>query len=369
MTRLALLTEIPAPFRIPLFNELARREGIELRVFFLSERDPKRPYRVYAEEAEFASETLPGWSIVRGGRWTVVNRGVLRRLRRFHPDVVIAGGWNQPAFWQALAYARTRRVPTVAWVESTSRDARTGSGLGERAKRLFVRLCAAVLVPGSASREYVRSLASNSAIAVAPNAVDPAIFGDRVAAARVHRDELRRTLELDGVVFLYVGRLDPEKGLDVLFRAFADMAATLVVIGGGTREAELHAAAPAGVRFVGRLDRDDLVPWYAAADAFVLPSLSDQWALVLNEAAEAGMPLVSSNAAGAAHDLIDEGVNGFRVPAGDVLALRMALERVASDERFRASAGARSRELAASFTPGAWADTVVRVSRELARGA
>jgi glycosyltransferase involved in cell wall biosynthesis len=84
--------------------------------------------------------------------------------------------------------------------------------------------------------------------------------------------------------------------------------------------------------------------------------------MVLNEAATAGLPLVASEEVGAAQDLIEEGRNGFRVPADDVEALGDALRTLALDARLRASAGARSRELVRDLTPAAWADGVVRLA-------
>jgi glycosyltransferase involved in cell wall biosynthesis len=80
--------------------------------------------------------------------------------------------------------------------------------------------------------------------------------------------------------------------------------------------------------------------------------------MVLNEAAAAGLPLVSTEDAGAAHDLIEHGVNGFRVLSDDPKALADVLRRLAEDEAFRREAGGRSRELARRFTPEAWADGV-----------
>jgi glycosyltransferase involved in cell wall biosynthesis len=80
----------------------------------------------------------------------------------------------------------------------------------------------------------------------------------------------------------------------------------------------------------------------------------------LNEGAAAGLPLVSTDAAGAAHELIEDGVNGFRVRAGDVGALHTALDRLVGDATLRRAAGERSRATAARFTPEAWADAVVR---------
>src|SRR5439155_21061913 len=139
-------------FRIPLFDALAAQPDVDLRVLFLAADDPRRSYPRL--ERRFASEVLPGRDFSAAGRWTVVNAGVTGRLRRFRPDVVLVGGWNQPAFWQALLYARAAGVPLVVWVESTARDERAGRGPAELAKRVVVRSAAAFVVPGRAAAAY-----------------------------------------------------------------------------------------------------------------------------------------------------------------------------------------------------------------------
>jgi glycosyltransferase involved in cell wall biosynthesis len=139
--------------------------------------------------------------------------------------------------------------------------------------------------------------------------------------------------------------------------------AELVVAGSGLEEARLRAAAPASARFLGHVERDDLPAWYAAADVLCLPSRSEPWGMPLNEGAAAGLPLVATEAVGAAWDLIEEGRNGFRVPVDDPDALRAALRRLLDDETFRRTAGARSRELSSRFTPEAWADAVAQTAR------
>jgi len=69
--RILVITEIPAPFRIPLFNALAAVPDVELTVAFLAEHDPRRSYRVYREEFRFRDVVLRGTSLRRGGRWVV----------------------------------------------------------------------------------------------------------------------------------------------------------------------------------------------------------------------------------------------------------------------------------------------------------
>ena len=369
VTRIVLLTEIPAPFRNEPFSALAAEQGIDLHVLFLAVADPRRSYRLYPEEMRFAWRVLPGRGVMRGGFWAVANLGVLGALLRLRPDVVVVGGWNQPAFWQAALYAKVLRRPLVTWVESTARDRRRGRGPLELAKRAILAASAAFLVPGRASADYVRSLGiAPSRVVVAPNAVDASIFGEGVAAALPRRDELRRALGLTRFTALYVGRLAPEKGLAALLAAVRELDLDVVLVGSGPLAAELRAAAPANVRLAGQVDRDGLVRWYAAADAFVLPSNSEPWGMVLNEAAAAGLPIVASEAAGAAWDLVDDGVNGYRFPAGDSGALASALARVAGDPGLRAGARVRSRQLASAHSAAAWAGAVAALARQLATG-
>ncbi len=354
--RVVLLTEIPAPYRIPLFNALAER--VELEVVFLAARNPDRPYGLHEDELRFPHRVLAHRDLTLGGRWLILNRGVVGTIRG--ADVVVVGGWNQPAFLLTLAQARVSRTPAIGWIESTltdRRSARTGT-----AKRLVAQMCTAFVVPGTAAREYVRALAPHARVEIAPNAVDGALFASRVD----DREALRSQLGVKSCCFLYVGRLAPEKGVDVLMRAFAGINGELVIAGTGPEEGRLRGLAPPQTRFLGHIDRDELPAWYAAADALVLPSLSEPWGMPLNEAAAAGLPLVASDAVGAARELVEDGRNGFVVPAGDVAALHDALGRLTGDEELRRAAGARSRELAAQFTPEAWAEAVERLASDLA---
>ena len=346
--KIALLTEIPAPYRIPLFNALATSPGIDLEVLFLAERDPRRQYPVYEHEFLFRRRMLPGGGVVAGGRWVVFSRGTRRELDRFDPDVVLLGGWNQPAFWTGLRWARRHGRPVVLWVESTARDERSGNPVLERLKRRAVAAAAAFLVPGSAAREYVESLGvSRDRIVVAPNAVDLSIFS-------VDVDRRGR----DGCTFLYVGRLAQEKGVDVLMRAFRDAPGRLVVAGTGPQEDQVRALADDRVELLGHVPRERLPELYARADCLVLPSRSEAWGMVLNEAAAAGLPLVATEAAGGGYDLIEQDVNGYRVPVEDEQALAEAMRKVAADAEWRSRAGERSRLLTAGYTGEAWAAAV-----------
>jgi glycosyltransferase involved in cell wall biosynthesis len=364
--RIALVTEIPAPFRIPLWNALAARPDVDLSVLLLREHDPRRSYELHRDEWRFDAELLPGRDLLLGRRWLVLSRGTARRLARTSPELVILGGWNQPAFLRAAAYARRRAIPYLAWVESTSRDERPRRvGFGA-VKRWLLRGASGVIVPGTAAADYVASLGVEARrVTRAPNAFDADRFARALDEATSRRAELRRELGFEGCVFVSVARLSPEKGAAELVRAIAGVPAQLVVVGNGPELEALERRAPANVRFVGHVPRAELARWYAAADAFALASRSETWGMAVAEAATAGLPIVVTEAVGAGWDLLEPGVSGFRVPVGDENALREALTAVATDEPFRLRAGARSRELVAGATPEAWGSAVADLARRV----
>src|SRR4051794_40013662 len=112
--RVALVTEIPAPFRTPIFNALAARDDVELLVLFLAAHDPRRSYVVRWGELDFAYEVLPGKQVQRGGRWIVLTHGLVRALRRFGAAGVIVRGREPPGARGGAARAALEgRTPTA----------------------------------------------------------------------------------------------------------------------------------------------------------------------------------------------------------------------------------------------------------------
>ena len=186
------------------------------------------------------------------------------------------------------------------------------------------------------------------------------------------RDELRAELGAgpDDVVVLSVARLATEKGLDVLVHAVAEAndSRLLVVLAGGGPERERleDLARVREVRLVFAGDRawEQIVETYVAADVFALLSEREPWAVVVNEAAACGLPLLLSDRVGAAHDLLVDGENGALVAAGDVDAAAAALRRLAADPDLRRAFGARSRELARDWGYGPSVEGFLAAVRE-----
>jgi glycosyltransferase involved in cell wall biosynthesis len=359
MTRVALVTEIPAPYRLPVFGELARLLDGGLTVYFLSLSERRRAWGFAADEARFDFEVLGGIQLnvpYQGDSLPLyLSRPLLPRLVRGGYDAVVVGGWNHLECYEALAYCARRRRRFVLWSETPLLGALPARPLRAAFKRAVVRRSDRYVVPGPSAARYLAALgAPAAAIELAPNAVDVAYWS-------IRPDDLPPARRPS---LLYVGRLARSKGVDVALRAFARSQLSgsweLVVAGDGPERADLERLAPPGVRFLGACDRDALRRLYHSADALVFPSRYDPWGLVLNEAACAGLPAVASDGAGATRDLVVDGVNGLVVRAGSVDDLTRGLDLVAADPGLAPRLGAEFRRVADTHTPAACAAGLAR---------
>src|SRR5215831_15912688 len=156
-------------------------------------------------------------------------------------------------------------------------------------------------------------------------------------------ERLRRELAPGGEVLVgYVGRLAPEKRVDLLGQVAALPGARLVIVGGGPAEAALRRALPGAV-FLGPRHGTDLAGIYASLDVFVHSGACETFGQTLQEAAASGLPVVAP-AAGGPIDIVSDGVTGFLVPPGAAGPLAGAVTRLAGDPAMRAAMGHAGRE-------------------------
>jgi glycosyltransferase involved in cell wall biosynthesis len=359
--RMVLITELIAPYRIPVFNALAQREEIDLHVIFLSRTDSStRHWHVYEDEIRFSYEVLPCWRRRIGKFNVLLNRGITESLRRLAPDVIVCGGYNYISSWQALRWARRQHVPFVLWSESTGNDRRNQHAPTEFLKGKFVESCDGFVVPGQSARAYLLSLGVKAhQIAIAPNAVDTALFASVGAEVLQQQAQLRAQLALPERYFLFVGRLVYAKGVLDLLDAYERLPSALreqvglVFAGEGPMRGELEARAkdlhPGRVHCAGFVHRDELAAYYALAECFVFPTLTDTWGLVVNEAMACGLPVICTRVAGCAADLVHE--NGRLVSVANIAELSSAMEEIATKSDVRLRMGEESRLRIEDYSP------------------
>lgn len=369
--RLVLITEIISPYRIPVFNELAKRSEVDLHVIFLAENDPGlRQWQVYKDEIEFSCEVLPSWRRRIGKYNLLVNRDLASALKRISPDALLCGGYNYPASWQAAYWARARQIPFLLWTESTSLDSRNHYPFVEFLKSRFLALCQGFVVPGISSANYLQHLGvSRDCIFTAPNAIDNQRFSRLAAQSRRNHLSLRAQLSLPARYFLFVGRLVKAKGVFEILEAYSMLAPEirkevgLVLVGDGADKKELmrrsSSITPGFISFPGFVHRDALPSYYALADALLFPTHSDTWGFVVNEAMSCGLPVIASRVAGCTLDLVQDAWNGLVVEPRDSTQLASAMSKLAADSSLRAQMAERSSQRVAAYSANTWAEGVV----------
>jgi len=358
--RVALVTNLCTHYRRPLFEELGRR--FDLSLFLTS--DASEWYWPSANDVR--PRGLPG--VVDHPR-----RRLVRTLARGRYDCIVAGLTGRTIVPKVFLAARTNRLPFVLWAGLWEHPATPFHRLSRPLTRRLYRAADALLVYGSHVADHVAAESGRTErVFVAPQAVDNDLFRQPVSDDQLA--PLHRELSLNDVpVVMYVGRLEPEKGLETLLRASAAATRrhTLVLVGSGSLEPELRDRAarltPAvDVRFAGRVEQADLPAYLGLANALVLPSVTtttfkEPWGLVVNEAMNCGVPVLATDAVGAAAGgLVVDGETGVVVPERDAAALASALDLLLGDPALRERLGAAAAERVLELSFEASADAFER---------
>ena len=360
-----------APYRVPLFQQLAAYNDIDLTVYYGSEKDPHRVWTVNFGEG-YAYILLPHITIP----WYPhkFNYTLFQELLRKQYDVIIAcenelGG--QIAYWAA----RRTKKPFIVWSVQIDyeiiRDPREYTFqaslkkifpyMGRKLHRLVFfpfyygadyvkRHADAYIVAGQKTEEYLRRLGATGPIFRYGNTIDSEYLHRQIHMQDV--SELKSQFGLlNKTVVLSVSYLEKRKGIQYLIEAFLQIHANdavLVIVGDGEYKQELQRLIPeprADILFVGH--DEETAKYYAIADIFVMPSFSDPWGLTINEAMVAGLPVITTTNVGA-QELIQG--NGFLIPPRDSQALKLALEQLLGNPELRYKMGKRSLEIIKEYT-------------------
>jgi glycosyltransferase involved in cell wall biosynthesis len=324
----ALVTGEVSPYRREPFRLLAEAEGLEVLAF----RD--------------IGELAPA-----------------RRIAAGRYRAVIAGLGGRIALPGSYAAARRAGVPFVLWASLWNHPRTVAHALSWVPTRYLYRHADAVVTYGPHVSAYVRRFRSAGNVFEAPQAVSAVEFGTGVT----------RGQRTGGFQLLFVGRLEREKGVQVLLEAWrlAGLGpdATLTFAGAGP----LNPSGP-GIRVLGQVPREDLPALYASADALVLPSIRtatflEPWGLVVNEAMHQGTPVIASDAVGAAAGgLVVDGRNGLVAPAEDAQALATRIRALAVNPELRQRLGEAARDDVERFSEAAWVEGMQRALHAVGAG-
>lgn len=167
------------------------------------------------------------------------------------------------------------------------------------------------------------------------------VLENDICNEQVDRVKLRNELNYkEEKIIIAVGSFIPRKGFDVLLRAANRLSKSygVYIIGDDpTKDALEYCKRHKldNVHFVGFKAKDELKKYYQAADLFVLPTRTDIWGLVINEAMASGLPIVTTDRCVAGIEMVENGINGYIIPVDDVDSLVEKCNRILSDEKLK----------------------------------
>lgn len=374
----AIVFDNLGPYHLARIRSVAER----CRVVAIEISGRSREYRWSAENAPLPCDriTLFPKRNRREYACSTVATAMWRALRRYSPLSVAVAGWSDPGALAATLWSARHGRPCVLMSASHDPGRRAGDPR-EVWKRLLLNLYAGAVVGGRKQHRYLQKLGFPSdRIFSGYNCVDNAHFSAGAAAARQDRASVRARLRLPRHYFLTVCRFIPEKNLDGLLRAYrlytsraGERAWPLVVVGAGPLEPTLRHQAESlrvskRVTFTGFVAYDDLPNVYGLASAFVLPSISETWGLVVNEAMACGLPVVVSESCGCSEDLVLSGVNGYTFDPHREDVLADLLFRLQHDDGKGQTMGEQSERMVRHWSAARFAESLVRASARARRG-
>jgi glycosyltransferase involved in cell wall biosynthesis len=334
--RLAIVASHPIQYQAPLFRAIAQQLDVE--VFFA--------HRASALDQAAAGFGVPfDWDVnlLSGYRYAFL-RNVSREPRTNHftgcdtPeigsriasgrfDVLLVMGWYLKSMCQAIWAAQQHGIPVLVRGDSQLATPRSRATLlaKEVVYPFALRIFDAALYVGQRSKEYYEHYRyPASRLFFSPHCVDTTWFATRAAGNAGGRLRAKLGIGDNETVVLFAGKLvDFKRPLDAI-SALAALArrgvpTAFLVAGSGPLETQMKDRArqlDVSAHFLGFQNQSNMPAAYAAADVLVLPSSSETWGLVVNEALACGTPVVVSDAVGCAPDLAADGVAGRVFPVG-----------------------------------------------------
>jgi glycosyltransferase involved in cell wall biosynthesis len=311
MQKIAVVTNKPTPYRIPVFDRLAQMPGVSLQVIFCSEREPNRLWDL--PPMHFDHVFLREHFSTKGQRYIHNNLDVVSALRRFAPDVVITTGFN-PTQLYAFAWAMMTKSAHVAFTDGTLASEQSLGKLHRLVRRMVFARTGAYVSASLGGRELYESYG------IAPERCFRSCLA--IDNGRFSPDAGEEPKRFD---FIFCGRLETVKNPVFALNVAQETArrlgrkTSILFAGSGSEEHNIKSIATlqseqVDIEFRGFAAQQELPGLYRSARLFLFPTLWDPWGVVVNEACAAGLPVLASPNTGVAGELVRDGENGFVCP-------------------------------------------------------
>lgn len=321
-------------YRLPFYVELNRLFKGDFHVLYSTKRyaygHQKLLERIkdefgenahpYDNELMFDVKTRSFHGFSEGGKQIPLPFGLWKRISRVKPDILITEGFFQ---WTPLVqlYGWIHHIPVFMGYERTMYTERNNSKLKTWIRKIQDKFIKGYLVNGSETKKYLESIGvASEKIHIGGMSADSEGLRSAIAAFPKEEREVFRSRFMNkqnGLVFLFSGRVEELKGAPHLLAAWKEHIKihsndSIILIGMGDSFEDLKRlyGSLSSVFLEGRVDYDNVYKYYSIADVFILPTLQDNWSLVVPEAMSCGLPVATSIYNGCYSELIKSGENG-----------------------------------------------------------
>lgn len=301
------VTNLPSFYKINLYNEINKKQRI--LAIFTESGDSTRNADFYKGKMNF--------DYIKLGDRILLSKmfAMLRIIFSFKYNAMLIGGWDSVITW-FCAFLSPKKKNALT-LESSILESDTG-GLKGFLKRIFLSRISKVYASGQMHRKLLDALGYKGEVAITKgvgvyNVVETPPFEPK--------EEVRN--------FIYVGRFIPCKNLESLVKAFEKFPdCTLTMVGYGELDKKLRSIAPKNVIFTGAVENAKLPGYYRKNDVFILPSYSEPWGLVVEEALNNGIPVITSENVGCNAEVVKDGQTGVVFSFGEPDGLACAIDRI-----------------------------------------
>lgn len=356
-------------YRIPVYKALDELCGGKLTIIYSDEVNPQRVKDKLklvlgdravglTGEVRLSGKKSDNATMANKGLRIPYQPGLIGRIRESRPDVLLSDGFFQWTYAPLLVRA-LKGIPHVMCYERTPHTERNAGRLRTFYRRFVSRWIDGIDCNGSLTAEYVtNTLGYGKPLAFGHMTADTAGVAERVSkVSKEQTDQLRSKYKLNGLTFVYMGQLIPRKGIMEMLESWRRAAlkdATLLLVGDGAQKNEvsdyISRHGMADVIPVGAVDYDSLGPYYKVADCFIIPTLEDNWSLVVPEAMAAGLPVACSIYNGCYPELV-RASNGWTFDPLDTGDTVRVLNEISASRAKLEDMGAESQRIISGYTP------------------
>ena len=324
--KIAILTNIPTPYRTSFFNTLykiLKENEDELFVFYCSKTEPNRKWIYTEDDNLYPHKILPGLHINLKTVYPHVNISIIRELRKLNPThLIVAGSWNTPTMILSAFLYNSKYVKKLFWSESHDDSVRYKSNFFKNLKNIFYKRFDYFITPNYRSYNYITNDIGikNKGNINLPNLVDDPFFSTHPILDKL---PLRQKYFVpdNATVFIQVAQLEDRKGALELIEGFNLLSRNhkdiyLVLLGDGPLLDTLNSFVLKNqleqkIRITGHLEKNRIKEYLYLSDAFVLATKKDPNPLSPIEAIFCSLPILLSAKAGNVNEIVSEGINGY----------------------------------------------------------